>query len=222
LTLSFGHAYKGFGDKLMMIVSRRDGDRTAGTLSGPGSSLVRTKHTFRVAAWLVLAALLMPAIGCGGGSSKKAKESTTVADAEPAQEEEQVAPEPQHFVKKKPMAIGKAAAPQPPAPSTKDISKWTMADLDSALARKDLMFVPAVFLFSARGVEDAKRAEDLDALARRVGRMKDDAPVPLPFPPGAFAAADKPAATSPGQPSAAAAAVTPAKGMTFKFGKGRK
>ncbi|HUE17670.1 MAG TPA: hypothetical protein VMR25_26180 [Planctomycetaceae bacterium] len=209
----------------MMIVSRRDRDGVASTSLRPGSSLVRTKHTLRAAAWLVLAALLIPAVGCGGGSSKKAKESTTVADAEPAQDEEKVAPELAQFVKKRPKLPEKAAAPQPPAASTKDITKWAMADLDSALARKDLMFVPAVFLFSARGTEDAKRAEDLDALARRVGRMKDDAPIPLPFPPGAFAAADKagkPAAASPGQPSAAAVAEPPAKGMQFKFGPKHK
>ncbi len=225
LTLSFGHAYKGFGDKLMMIVSRRDRDGVAGTLLRPGSSWIRTKHTLRAAAWLAFAALLIPAVGCGGGSSKKGTESTTVADAEPAQEEEKVAPELAQFVKKKHKLPEKAAAPQPPAPSSKDITKWAMADLDSALARKDPKFVQAVFLFSARGAEDAKRAEDLDALARRVGRMKDDATIPLPFPPGAFAAADKAdksAAASPGQPSAAAVAEPPAKKLQFNFGPKHK
>jgi hypothetical protein len=210
----------------MMIESRRDRDGVANASLRPGSSLVSTNHTLYAAAWLVLATLLIPAAGCGGSSSQKAKESGTVADAEPAQEEEKVAPELAQFVKKKPKLPAKPAAPQPPAaPSTKDITKWAMADLDSALARKDLMFVPAVVLFSAGGAEDAKRAEDLDALARRVGRMKDDATIPLPFPAGVFAAADKAdksAAASPAQPSAAAVAEPPAKGMQFKFGSKRK
>ena len=92
-----------------------------------------------------------------------------------------------------------------------------MADLDAALARKDLFFAPAVVLYGARSPNDAKRAGELDALLRRVARMKDDPTIPLPFPPGAFAAAANPAAGSSVQPSGVAPA---AKAIRLNFGGG--
>ena len=77
------------------------------------------------------------------------------------------------------------------------------------------MFGPAVVFYSVAARNDAKRAEELDQLALKVGRMKDDSTIPLPFPPGAFAAADKQSATTTAQPGAAAAKEEPAaKGAT--------
>ena len=125
--------------------------------------------------------------------------------------------------KQRSATIPAAKVETPPAPSTNDITKWTAADLDAAFARKDLMFAPAVVFYSVANRDDAKRAEELDQLALKVGRMKDDSTIPLPFPPGAFTAAEKQSATTTAQPAAAAAKEEPAaKGARFRFGKNRK
>jgi len=175
----------------------------------------------RLAAWFVLPALLLPAVGlrqrlpqesegigrrcrcragCGrreaGGSGRTGRQK----EAKGAE---------------KPAAAQPAA--KPPAASTNDISKWEVADLDAALARKDLLFVPAVVLYGVRNPGDAKRANELDSLVRQVARMKDDPTIPLAFPPNAFSAADKSAAGSSVKPGRANAAA-PGKGLRFKIG----
>ena len=208
MTLPFAHAYKGFEDNFMMDAFRRPrGGRTT-PWRRPGFSSVRSNRPVRLAAWLALPALVILAVGCGGGSSKKAKGSTAVAESEQAQEEAAPADALPSVVKKK-KAAAKPAEPTPPAPSTKDISKWQSADLDAALARKDVQFVPAVVLYGVRKPDDAKRADELDSLLRRVGRMKDDSPtIPLPLPAGAFADADN--QTAAGQAGSAPAGTAPA------------
>jgi hypothetical protein len=200
---------------------RRQRGTAAAPSKRPGSSLLRTHCGLRLAAWFVLPALLLPAVGCGSGSAKKAKESAVVADAEPAAEEEKPAEVVAPVAKKKRKGAEKPAAAQPaakpPAASTNDISKWEVADLDAALARKDLLFVPAVVLYGVRNPGDAKRANELDSLVRQVARMKDDPTIPLAFPPNAFSAADKSAAGSSVKPGRANAAA-PGKGLRFKIG----
>ncbi len=212
-----------------MVHSFRRGGEAIGIRQRSGLLLsIRTRRVLFLAAWLFVPGLLTLAVGCGGGSAKKAKESTAAAETQPAQEEEKDAPaeapppaanKKQRFVMIPP---AKVKAP-PPAPSTTDITKWKAADLDAAFARKDWMFGPAVVFYSVAARNDAKRAEELDQLALKVGRMKDDSTIPLPFPPGAFAAADKQSATTTAQPGAAAAKAEPAaKGARFRFGKNRK
>ncbi len=186
---------------------------------------IRMRRVLFLAAWLFVPGLLTLAVGCG--SAKKAKESTAGAE-QTAQDEEKEAPaeaappvakKKQRFVMIPP---AKAVTP-PPAPSTNDITKWKAADLDAAFARKDWMFGPAVVFYSVAARNDAKRAEELDQLALKIGRMKDDSKIPLPFPPGAFAAAEKQSATTTAQPGAASAKEGPAaKGVRFRFGKNRK
>jgi len=171
---------------------------------------------------------LLLTVGCGGGSGKKQNASTTVGDSEQAPEEEKAAPAPAEeapVAKKKVKIAIKPATPEPPAPSKKDVSKWDMADLNAALARRDPLFAPAVVMFSARNPDDSKRTEDLDALVRQVAKLKDDPPpIPLALPSGALAASGSPAhaaaADSPGQPGVGAVPAT--KGPKFNFGFGRK
>jgi hypothetical protein len=187
---------------------------------------IRTRRVLFLAAWIFVPGLLTLAVGCG--SAKKAKESTAGAETQPAQEEEKeaAAEAPAPAAKKKQrfalIPPAKVVAP-PPAPSTNDITKWKAADLDAAFAQKNVMFGPAVVFYSVAARDDAKRAEELDQFAQKVGRMKDDSTIPLPFPPGAFAAAEKQSATATAQPGAAAAKEDPAaKGARFRFGKNRK
>jgi hypothetical protein len=200
---------------------RRPRGTTAAPSKRPGSSLLRPHCGLRLAAWFVLPALLLPAVGC----AKKPKESAVVADAEPAAEEEKPAEVVAPVAKKKKKGAEKPAAAQPPAASTNDISKWEVADLDAALARKDLLFVPAVVLYGVRNPGDAKRANALDALVRQVARMKDDPTIPLALPPNAFGGANKSPAGSSATPSVAKPAaksgtkpLTPLKDMRFNIG----
>jgi hypothetical protein len=205
---------------------------TADMIRRPDSSSDRTRRRLRLTGWLVLPALLLLATGCGGGSGKKQNASAAVDNSEPAQEEEKAAPaaeeEAAPVVKRKGKfkLAEKPATPEPPAPSNKkDVSKWDMTDLNAALARRDLWFAPAVVLFSARDPNDSKRAEDLDALVRRVAKLKDDPPpIPLALPPSTLAASGSPphaaAADTPAQP--APGAVPAMKRPKFNFGIGRK
>jgi len=207
--------------------------RAAGKFRRPDSASARTLRRLRLAGWLVVPALLLLAAGCGGGSDKKQKAAAAVADSEPAQEEEKTAPAAEEaaapVVKRKVKKVAeKPVTPEPPGPSTKDFTKWEVADLNGALARKDLRFVLAVVMFSARNPDDAKRAEELESLLSRVAKWKDDpAPIPLALPPGAFGAAGSPphaaaaaapeqqpkaAAAAPEQPKAAAATAEQTKG----------
>ena len=112
--------------------------------------------------------------------------------------------------KQKAVAV-KAAEPEAPAPSTTDVRKWTGGDLNAALLRKDVMFVAGVLFYSATKPNDPKRAEELDALVKKVARLKDD-PVPeVPLPAGALAAVDAdPLDDAPAKPGTTAAAATPA------------
>ena len=88
---------------------------------------------------------------------------------------------------------------------------------------KTSVFIPAVVVYSVANREDAKRAEELEELAQKVARMKDDSAIPVPFPPGAFTAAEKQSAATLAQPGAAAAKEEPAaKGVRSRFGKNRK
>lgn len=149
---------------------------------------IRTRRVLFLAAWLFVPGLLTLAAGCGSGSAKKAKESTAGAETQPAQEEEKdAAAEAAPPAAKKKQGFVMIPPPKvqtpPPAPSSNDITKWKAADLDAAFVRKDFMFAPAVVFYSVAARDDAKRAEELDQLALKVGRMKDDSTIPLPFPP---------------------------------------
>jgi hypothetical protein len=209
LTLPFGHAYKGFEDKLMTDAFLRHRGQTAETSSRPDFSAGPTVRALRLGGWLILPAMLLLAVGCGGGSSKK-----QVADSGQAQEENKDAPAEEEAapVVKKKVRIQVPAAPavaEQPAPSKKDPTKWDMTDLNAALARKDLLFVPAVVMYSARNPTDEKRAAELDALVQRVAKLKDDPPpIPLAIPSSAVAAVGSPA------PAAAAAVPAPAQPAT--------
>jgi hypothetical protein len=170
-------------------------------------------------ACLALPAVLILAVGCGGSSSKKAKDSTTVAEADTSQEEEKEAPAPASPPKKKFKIVEKAAEPEPPGASTSDVSKWEKPDLEAALTRKDILFTPAVVLYSARGPNDPKRAEELDALVRKVARMQDDPSIQLAIPPGAFASADAESAEAPSKANPAATTPATKGGPGLRFGK---
>jgi hypothetical protein len=207
LTIPIGNAYKWFENKQMMNPFRRH------------SPLVAIRRPLQTAGWLALPAVLILAIGCGGGSSKKAKDSTTVAEADTSQEEEKEAPAPP--LKKKANVVAKAAEPEVVVASTSDVTKWEKPDLESALTRKDVLFAPAVVMYAARGPNDPKRGEELDALVRKVARMKDDPSILLAIPAGAFAAADTESAEAPAKANAAAPAPAQ-KGMpTTRFGRFR-
>jgi hypothetical protein len=222
LTLSFGHAYKGFEDKLMSDAFLPHRDKTADRIPRPDSSSDRTSRALRLAGWFVLPALLLLAAGCGGGSSKK-----QIADSGQAQEEEKAAPvaeeEAAPVVRKrgKLKVAEKPATPEPPVRSNKDVAKWDMADLNAALVRRDLLFLPAVVLFSARNPDDSKRAEDLDALLRRVAKLKDDPTIPLAMPSSAVAASGSPSAAAPAQPAVAAPATKVKWEFHIGVGKGK-
>ena len=75
--------------------------------------------------------------------------------------------------------------------------------------------------------DDAKRAEDLDSLVKKVARLTDD-PVPeVPIPAGAFAEADTDepldTAAKPGTTAAAsAAAASKRSGSPFRMGGARR
>jgi len=153
-------------------------------------------------AWLTLPAILFLAAGCGGGD-KKPKQSTTVAQTEQGQDEEKDAAPPPP-VKKKQKAVEKPAEPEPPAASTTDVKKWNVDDLNAALLRKDVQFVLGAVFYGLNKPNDAKRAEDLDSLVKKVGRWKDD-PVPeVPIPAGALAEADSEPLDSAATPATAA------------------
>jgi hypothetical protein len=210
------HSFRGRGEAI-------DVRQTSGLLLS-----IRARRLLILTAWLSVSGLLTLAGGCGGGSAKKAKESTAVAEAQPAQEEEKdaAAEAPPPAAKKKKQAfvmIPPAKVEAPAAPSTDDITKWKAADLDAAFARKDFRFAPAVVFYSVANRDDAKRAEELEQLAQKVARMKDDSAIPVPFPPGAFTASEKQSAATLAQPGAAAAKEEPAaKGVRSRFGKNRK
>jgi hypothetical protein len=212
----------------MLNAFRRDCGPTAGPAADPTDSLPRRHRFFssrggRLATWLVLPTLLMPLAGCGSGSSKKAGDSTAVAQTDQAQEEEKEAPAPAAPApKKKQRAALIPAEPDLAAASSNDITKWKSADLDSAILRKDPLFVLAAVVYSANGPNDAKRAGELDALVRKVARLKDDATIPLALPSGVFASADVEAPAAPakaaGTPAAAPGSPRPKKGGAFRFG----
>jgi hypothetical protein len=214
----------------MLDQPRRRRERSAGPIENPLSALILTKpkRGFHVAAWFACLAILLPLAGCG--SAKKSKDAA-VAQAEPAQEEAKEegaaaeAPPPPakkaskfKFIK----APEKAADSPPPAASTKDFMKWNTADLDAAIARKDLLFIPAVIAYSAGGAEDATRAAELDDLVHKVGRMKDDPTIPLPLPAGPHAAATQQAGAPTTEPSPAATPAAPTKPFRFRMGIGKQ
>jgi hypothetical protein len=217
LTVPISHAYKWIEDKQMTNPIRRPRGTLIGLPSGFGSAWLAVRRPLQMAAWLALPAVLFLAVGCGGGSSKKAKDSTAVAQADSSQEEEKEAPALAPPAKKA-KVVAKPAEPELPGASTSDLSKWEKRDLEAAFARKDILFVPAVVLYAARGPNDPKRAEELDSLVHKVARMKDDTAIPLAIPAGAFAAADTEAAETPAK--ANPAATTPAKkGLPMRFGR---
>jgi len=172
------------------------------------SPLFATRQRLWVAAWLSLPAIALLAAGCGGGSDKKPKQSTAQAQND-SQDEEKDAPAPPPKKKQKAVAV-KVADPEAPAPSTTDVRRWKSEDLNAALIRKDVMFVAGVLFYSASKPNDAKRAEELDTLVKKVARLKDD-PVPeVPIPAGALAAVDPdPLDDTPAKPGTTAAAATP-------------
>jgi hypothetical protein len=203
LTVSFGHAYKWFEDNFM-------NETFLQRLGLPHGGTPAT--LFAIAAMAVLAA------GCGG-SSKTPTAASGGGDSGQAQAQEEekaapagdaAAPAPVAKRRNKLIALKTAdtAAVPPPPPSNKDFSKWEMADLDAALARRDLMFVPGAVMFSVRDLNDAKRAQELAELAQRVAKLKDDPTIPLAMPSAASPVGAK--APQAGAPAAAApAAATP-------------
>jgi hypothetical protein len=218
LTVPIAHAYKWFEDQYMINPLRRSGRTPNGMPPGFDSLLLAVGRPLQMAAWLVLPAVLILAVGCGGGSSKKAKDTTTVAEADTSQEEEKEAPAPAPPPKKKFKIVEKAAEPEPSSASTSDFSKWEKPDLEAALTRKDILFTPAVVLYAARGPNDPKRADELDALVRKVARMKDDPSIPLAIPAGAYAAADTESPEAPAKANPAATAPAKKGRPAMRFG----
>jgi hypothetical protein len=200
----------------MIDALRRHGETMGNGQDSDFCSPIRGGRAFHLTVWLVCAGLVALTAGCGSGSAKK-NESTAGAANQSAQEEDkeaaEEAPAPPIKKKHKQKPVEIAANAEPAAPSSKDIRKWKAADLDAAFVRKDLMFVPAVVVYSMSDRNDAKRAADLDQLVRKVARMKDDSKIPLPLPPGSFAAENQPAA---------AKAAPAAKGLRFGFRRSRK
>jgi hypothetical protein len=173
-------------------------------------------------AWLALPAILFLTTGCGGGTDKKPKQSTSVAQTEQGQDEEKDAAPPPP-VKKKAKAVEKPAEPAPLAASKADVKKWNLDDLNAALLRKDVQFVFGVMFYGMSKPNDAKRAEELDALVKKVARLKDDPVAEVPIPPGAFVDVDTDepldAAAKTGTTAAAPAATGPRPtGMPFRGG----
>ncbi|HET6328438.1 MAG TPA: hypothetical protein VFG04_27395 [Planctomycetaceae bacterium] len=157
--------------------------------------------------WLLIClglAIVMP--GCGRLKSKSAAPAAT-ADAEKKAEEPDPTEKPPIKVEKKPVEVKAPAPVVRHVPS--DLSKWQLADLQSALSAQDLRFVGAVMLFSVQSLNGKKQAQDLKGLLESAGRMKDDASISLPLAPApAFGpmTAAKPvvpgAAADPSQPAA--------------------
>jgi len=165
------------------------------------------------------AILLCISAGCGGGSTSGPQPPATTSASEVKSEEDANPAEAKaaDLAKGKKWKIGKPdEKASPPAPPLKnDISKWAIADIDAALARNNLMFVPGLMVYSARRPDDSKRAAELEGLLRRVAKMKDD-PNPslaLALPPGAFPAEGSGAAAP------AAKAADPMMQRFSKFGK---
>jgi len=154
--------------------------------------------------WL-FSLLVLLASGCGG--SRSGPEETADKDEEEAEEKPAAAPPPK-VAPAKQLAAAKAAAEEVPAPKSKNPTQWDYADLKGALARKDQQFPAGVFLYGAQRPGDPKRAEDLDALLRQVGKMKDDPVVGVPLPAGALGTTAAPVAS--GALSLPAAAAMPA------------
>ena len=212
---------------MMHAIQHPSGQSASGRQTASPVSAAR--RTVWGAAWLAVPALALFTAGCGGGTDKKPKQSTTVAQNE-SQDDEKDAPAPAPAPKKKQkqkLFDTKPAEAEAPPPSTTDVRKWKGDDLNAALLRKDVMFVAGVLFYSATKPNDAKRAEELDSLVKKVARLKDD-PVPeVPIPAGAFAALDvdptEDGAAKPGTAAAATPAARPGgrMGGPFRMGGGR-
>jgi|SRR5579862_5560709 len=158
--------------------------RLCGKRETNGRSRTGWMDRFRSSGLLWLFSLLvLVASGCGGSSSGPDQ----AADKDDEEEEKPAAAPPPKVALAKQIAAAKAAPEEAPAPKSKNPAQWDYADLKGALARKDQQFPMGVVLFGAQRPGDSKRAEDLDALLRQVGKMKDDAVVGVPLPPGALA-----------------------------------
>jgi hypothetical protein len=201
---------------MMHAIQHRSGQ--SATARQTPSPLSAARRTLWIAAWLSLPAIALLATGCGGGSDKKPKQSTATAQND-SQDEEKDAPAAAPPPRKKQKAVAaKPAEPEAPAASTTDVTKWKGDDLNAALLRKDVGFIGAVVYYSAAKPNDAKRAEELDSLAKKVARLKDD-PVPeVPIPAGAFAAADPDPLDDTAKPGTTAAAAPAGKGPGGRMG----
>lgn len=204
-----------------MINARRRQTGLAAVSARKFVSSLTGRRTMELTAWLVLPAILLVAAGCSGGSEKKPNQSTTVAQSDQGSDEEKDVAPPPVKRKLKQKAAQKPAEPEAPAASSNDVRKWKADDLSAALLRKDIQFLPAVMFYGMSKPNDAKRAQELDALLKKVGRLKDD-PVPeVPLPAGVLAEVDTESLDTPAKPGAAAApaATTDQKGG-FRFRMG--
>lgn len=195
--------------------------RFGGKRETNGRSRIGWMERFRSSGLLWLFSLLvLVASGCGGSSSGP-DQAADKDDEEEAEEKPAAAPAPK-VAPAKQLAAAKAAPEESPAPKSKNPAQWDYADLKGALARKDLRFPMGVVLYGAQRPSDSKRAEDLDALLRQVGKMKDDAVVGVPLPPGALATTAAPVTSGAINLPAAAAMPAPTAPIQGMFGNRRR
>jgi hypothetical protein len=157
------------------------------TLVAQPSSTCRARHAWQAVGprglLLLCVCLALTAPGCG--SKSKTSAHAVAADAEQKAEEPAEKP-PAKVEKKPPVVVAPPAAPMRRVPQ--DVTKWQLADLQSALAAHDLRFVMAVLVFSLQNRTGEKEAQDLKALLASAAQMKDDPNISLPLSPAPVAA----------------------------------
>lgn len=195
-----------------------------------------TEHPWAISLTaLALVTVITP--GCGGNPSNDPQNPAADAQAPPVAGQPNPAPAANAgqakaggrkgfkiaFNKKgkdqKEAANQEEAAKTPEVQSSKDLSKWGLADLKAALNRKDIRFFAGVFLFGMSKPRDMSRATDLNVLLREVAKLKDDPKIDLPLPPMAAAVPGQPGVVNPAgfqlPPNGAAAG-------GFQLGAGRR